>query len=59
MNQPSSTPLPENLPPTENLKLKLAREAEQRRNREISHMLKAGSMNRHQPKRSMSHMRGK
>lgn len=59
MNQPSPTPLPENLPPVENLKLKLAREAEQRRNREINHMLKAGSTHRHMPKRSMSHLRGK
>ena len=59
MNQPSPNPLPENLPPTENLKLKLAREAEQRRSREINHMLKAGSLNRHMAKRSMSHLRGK
>ena len=57
MNQPSPTPPPENLPPTE--KLKLAREAEQRRSREINHMLKAGSLNRHMPRRSMSHLRGK
>ena len=59
MNPPSPTPLPENLPPTENLKLKQTREAYQRRNREVNHLLKAGSLNRHMPKRSMSHLRGK
>ncbi len=62
MNPPSPAPTPGPTPEkaaAEALKLKLARALEQKRNREISHMLKGGSFQAHQPPRSMPHVRGR
>ncbi len=41
------------------LKLRLAREAELKRNREIGHLLKSGSFHQHAPPRRMPHVRGR
>jgi hypothetical protein len=59
MNKPSPAPLPENVSAAESLKLKQAREAELKRNREIGHMLKSGSFHQHTARRSMPHVRGR
>jgi hypothetical protein len=59
MDKPPSPNPPEKVAPAESLKLRLAREAEQKRNREIGHMLKTGSFHQHQAKRSMPHVRGR
>ena len=56
---PSPTPPEKAALAAELLKLRLAREAEQKRNREIGHMLKSGSFQQHQAKRSMPHVRGR
>lgn len=57
-NPPANKPL-ENPTAAESLKLKQAREAELRRNREIGHLLKGGGFRQHQAKRSMPHVRGR
>jgi hypothetical protein len=59
MNQPSPIPPPANAASAESLKLKQAREAELKRNREIGHMLKSGSFQQHTVRRSMPHVRGR
>jgi len=59
MNPPSPAPTPESAAATEALKLKLARALEQKRNREIGHMLKGASFRPHQPRRSTPHVRGR
>lgn len=41
------------------VKLRQAREAELKRNREIGHLLKSGSFHQHQARRSMPHVRGR
>ena len=59
MNKPPPVPPPENVSAAESLKLKQAREAELKRNREIGHMLKSGSFHQHTVRRSMPHLRGR
>jgi hypothetical protein len=59
MDKPPSPNPPEKVVSAESLKLRLAREAELKRNREIGHMLKTGSFHQHQAKRSMPHVRGR
>jgi len=56
---PAPTPSPEKAAATEALKLKLARALEQKRNREIGHLLKGGAFRAHQAPRSMPHVRGR
>jgi len=59
MDQPSPPKPPENPVAADSLKLKQAREAELKRNREIGHMLKGGGFRQHQVKRTMPHVRGR
>lgn len=59
MNKPPPVPPPENVSAAESLKLKQAREAELKRNREIGHMLKSGSFHQHTVRRNMPHLRGR
>ncbi len=55
---PSPNP-PENVAPAENQKLRQTWEAQQKRNRDVGHMLKSGSFQQHRVKRSMPHVRGR
>ncbi len=59
MNPPTPPPTPEQAAAAEALKLKLARALEQKRSREIGHMLKGGSFRPHQPPRATPHVRGR
>ena len=59
MENPSPPKPPENPAPADSLKLRQAREAEQKRNRAVGHMLKSGSFHQHAAKRSMPHVRGR
>ncbi len=59
MDTPSPNPPPVNPVPADTSKLKQAREAELKRNREIGHMLKGGGFRQHQAKRTMPHVRGR
>jgi len=56
---PSPNPPPENVVSAESQRLRLAREAEQKRNRDVSHLLKGGNFRQHMAKRSMPHVRGR
>jgi hypothetical protein len=59
MDKPPAPNPPEKISPADSLKLRQARDAELKRNREIGHMLKSGSFHQHQAKRSMPHVRGR
>jgi hypothetical protein len=59
MDKPSPPKPPENPSPADSLKLRQAREAEQKRNRDVGHLLKSGSFHQHLAKRSMPHVRGR
>ncbi|MGA2444393.1 MAG: hypothetical protein ABSG50_03060 [Opitutaceae bacterium] len=59
MDKPPSPNPPDKVTPAESLKLRQAREAQQKRNRDVGHMLKSGSFQQHMVKRSMPHVRGR
>ena len=59
MENPNPPKPPEDPSAAEALKLRLAREAELKRSREISHRLKSGSFHQHAPPRRMPHVRGR
>ena len=59
MDKPPSPNPPEKVTPAESLKLRQVREAQQKRNRDVGHMLKSGSFQQHRVKRSMPHVRGR
>jgi hypothetical protein len=59
MDKPPSPNPPEKVAPAESLKLRQTWEAQQKRNRDVGHMLKSGSFQQHRVKRSMSHVRGR
>ena len=59
MSNPSPIPIPANVADAAGLKMKLAREANMKRNREIGHMLKTASLHRPSITRSVPHVRGR
>jgi hypothetical protein len=59
MDKPSPPKPPENAAPAENLKIRQAREAQQKHNREVSHLLKSGAFHQHMARRSLPHVRGR
>jgi hypothetical protein len=59
MDKPPSPNPPEKVAPAESLKLRQTWEAQQKRNRDVGHMLKSGSFQQHRVKRSMPHVRGR
>ncbi len=59
MNPPTPAPTPEQAAATELLRQKLAHALEQKRSREVNHMLKGASFRPHQPRRSTPHVRGR
>jgi len=59
MENPTPPPPPDNPPAADSQKLRQAREAEQKRNRDIGHMLKSRSFQQHAPRRSVPHVRGR
>ncbi|OHE81147.1 MAG: hypothetical protein A3G75_12455 [Verrucomicrobia bacterium RIFCSPLOWO2_12_FULL_64_8] len=59
MNNPSPNQPPENVVSAESQRLRLAREAEQKRNRDVSQKLKGTAFRPHMMKRSMPHVRGR
>jgi len=59
MENPNPPKPPETPPPADSRQLRQTREAEQKRNRDIGHLLKSGSYQQHAPRRSMPHVRGR
>ncbi len=59
MNNPSPIQVPASVAALTGVKMKLAREANQLRNREVGHMLKAASLHRPMITRSVPHARGR
>ncbi|HTX66275.1 MAG TPA: hypothetical protein VMD31_10930 [Opitutaceae bacterium] len=59
MENPIPPKPPENPTAEDSLKLRLAREAELKRSREIGHLLKSKSFHPHAPPRRMPHVRGR
>ncbi|HUJ45243.1 MAG TPA: hypothetical protein VLW52_16730 [Opitutaceae bacterium] len=59
MNNPPPVPPSDKVSAAESVKLKQAREAELKRNREIGHMLKSGSFQQHSVRRTVPHIRGR
>ena len=59
MNNPSPVHAPANVVAAASMKMKLAREADKLRNREVGHMLKSTSLHRPTITRSVPHSRGR
>ena len=59
MNNPPPVPPSDKVSAADSVKLKQAREAELKRNREIGHMLKSGSFQQHSVRRNVPHIRGR
>jgi len=59
MNNPPPVPPSDKVSAADSVKLKQAREAELKRNREIGHMLKSGSFQQHSVRRTVPHIRGR
>jgi hypothetical protein len=59
MNNPAPIPQSESVVAAAALKAKIAREAELKQNRNVSHFMKSGAMHQHAAKRSMPHVRGR
>ena len=59
MNNPPPVPPSEKISAAESLKLKQAREAELKRNRDIGRMLKSGSFHQHTVRPNVPHLRGR
>ena len=58
MNNPSLAQAPANVT-ADTMKMKIAREADKKRNREVSHLLKTASLHRPVITRSVPHVRGR
>ncbi len=59
MNNPSPAPIPVKPAVTVDPKVKLSRGADKQHNREVGHLLKSPSLQRHLPPRSLPHARGR